>query len=111
MSDDWDGTERRVMDSGRWHVGKEVPIAVLFALVIQTAGGIWWLAQLSAKIDYAIGALSEFRVERYTREDARRDRELLVTLIEQVKQRDIEHERRMTAIEAQLERARQARMP
>ena len=111
MSDEsgWDGVERREGGS-RWHVGREVPIAVLIALLVQTAGGIWWLAQLSAKIDHAVSSITEFRVERYTREDARRDRELIVTLIEQVKQRDLEHERRMSAIEAGIERMRQGRV-
>lgn len=47
------------------------------AVVLQTAGGIWWFAQLSSKIDSAVVTIGEFKTERYTREDARRDRELL----------------------------------
>lgn len=100
----WDGVDRRAHD--RWHVGKEVPIAVLLTLVVQTAGGIWWLAQLSAKIDAAITTLAEFRVERYTREDARRDRELMMAVIEQQRQRDQDLERRTALIESTLERLR-----
>ena len=80
----------------KWHVDKQVLIAVLFTLMVQTGGGIWWLAQVSSKIDYAIAAMQEFKAERYTREDARRDREL-------VQQRDLEHERRLTSIEAQID--------
>lgn len=94
MTDDWDGTDRRKQE--KWHVGKEVPIAVLFTLVVQTGGGIWWLAQVSSKIDYAIATMQEFKAERYTRDDARRDREL-------ASQRDAEHDRRLAAIEASLE--------
>ena len=90
----WDGAERRKQE--KWHVGKEVPIAVLFTLVVQTGGGIWWLAQVSSKIDYAIATMQEFKAERYTRDDARRDRELAA-------QRDAEHDRRLAAIEASLE--------
>lgn len=100
----WDGVERQTPE--HWHVGKEVPIAVLFTLVVQTGGGIWWLAQLSAKIDSAISTLDEFRVERYTREDARRDRELVMAVIEQQRQRDQDLERRMALVEAALDRAR-----
>lgn len=96
--DHWDGSERRTTVQ-RWHVAKEVPIAVLLMLVLQTAGGIWWLAQLSAKIDGAIARIAEFQVERYTREDARRDRELLIVLIEQLKQRDLDHDRRLNALD------------
>ena len=90
----WDGAERRKQE--KWHVGKEVPIAVLFTLVVQTGGGIWWLAQVSSKIDYAIATMQEFKAERYTRDDARRDRELAA-------QRDAEHDRRLASIEASLE--------
>lgn len=90
----WDGADRRKQE--KWHVGKEVPIAVLFTLVVQTGGGIWWLAQVSSKIDYAIATMQEFKAERYTRDDARRDRELAA-------QRDAEHDRRLAAIEASLE--------
>ena len=100
----WDGVDRRSPE--RWHVGKEVPIAVLFTLVVQTGGGIWWLAQLSAKIDSAISTLAEFRIERYTREDARRDLELVMAVIEQQRQRDQDLERRMALVEAAHERMR-----
>lgn len=97
----WDGVDRRAPQ--RWHVGKEMPLTLLIAIIVQTGGGIWWLAQLSAKIDNAIATLSEFRVERYTRDDARRDREFISALIEQQRQRDSEHERRMTALEAAVD--------
>jgi len=93
----WDGRERRAAQ--RWHVGKEIPIAVLFAVLMQTAGGLWWAASLSAKIDSAIAQLAEFRAERYTKDDARRDRELFLQLIEQQRQRDAEHERRLSLVE------------
>jgi len=98
MTDDqWSGADRRAKD--RWHVGKEIPIAVLFAVLMQTAGGLWWAASLSAKIDSAIAQLAEFKAERYTKEDGRRDRELFLQLIEQQRQRDAEHERRLTQVE------------
>lgn len=83
----------------KWHVGKEVPIAVLFTLLVQTGGGIWWLAQVSAKIDYAIAAMAEFKADRYTQADARRDLELL-------RSHDNEHDRRLAVLESQLEAMR-----
>jgi phage terminase large subunit-like protein len=83
----------------KWHVGKEIPLAVLFTLMIQTGGGIWWLAQVSSKIDYAVATLQTFQAERYTREDARRDKEIMVQMIETQRQRDIEHDRRLVEIE------------
>lgn len=92
MSDEnWDGQERRQQQ--RWHVGKEVPLALMLTLALQTAGGVWWAASVSAKLDYAIATMDQFSRERYTREDARRDRELLM-------QRDAEHDRRLAEIES-----------
>jgi hypothetical protein len=76
----------------RWHIGKEIPLAVLLMLFVQTGGGIWWAANVSAKIDYAINTMEEFKRERYTREDARRD-------LEAMKARDAEHDRRLNIIE------------
>jgi hypothetical protein len=82
-----------------WHVGKEIPLAVLIMLMMQTVGGIWWLAQLSAKIDYAITTMQTFAAERYTREDAKHDREFFNQQLETMRQRDVEHERRLSILE------------
>ena len=35
-----------------WHLGKEVPIATIIVLILQTAGVIWWAATTSAKVDF-----------------------------------------------------------
>lgn len=91
MNEGWDGSDRR--DHPKWHVGREIPIALIFTIVIQTGAGIWFMSQLSSKVDRALEQLSEFRAERYTKEDARRDRELYI-----LSNRDIE--RRLTEIEA-----------
>lgn len=91
VNEGWDGSDRR--DHPKWHVGREIPIALIFTIVIQTGAGIWFMSQLSSKVDRALEQLSEFRAERYTKEDARRDRELYI-----LSNRDIE--RRLTEIEA-----------
>lgn len=83
----------------RWHVGREIPIALIIALLIQTGGGVWWASNMSSKLDTALSTLAEFRAERYTKEDARRDRELILQIIEGQRQRDAEHERRIEVIE------------
>lgn len=88
----------------RWHVGKEVPIVLILAVLAQTAGGIWWMAQLSAKIDAAVGSITEFRTERYTREDARRDRELVEQKFREAEKRDSELERRINQNETRVDR-------
>lgn len=72
-----------------WHVGKEIPIAMLFAIFMQTAGGIWWAASFSAtvttKLDdlsYQVAALT---ADKYTQHDAIRDMALQNEKIENIK--------------------------
>ena len=33
-----------------WHVGKEIPIATIIVLILQTAGVVWWAATTSAEL-------------------------------------------------------------
>lgn len=93
---------RRVSD--RWHFGKEIPIVLVLAVLAQTAGGIWWMAQLSSKIDAAVANISEFKTERYTREDARRDRLILDQQFTGGQTADRELERRINSLENRMDR-------
>lgn len=34
----------------RWHIGKEVPIALIFTLSAQTIGGVWWASGLTFEV-------------------------------------------------------------
>jgi hypothetical protein len=87
-------TVEKNMDSfpPKWRLDKHIPIALLLAIALQTGGGIWWLAQLSAKIDRAVDTINEFKVERYTKDDAKRDNAYFT-------ERDREHERRLEFLE------------
>lgn len=67
----------RPQQRDRWHVGKEIPLALIFALFIQTGGWIWWAATQSAKVDSLISMMSDFRSSQYTQNDARRDMEIM----------------------------------
>ena len=60
----------------RWHVGREIPLAVIFGLVVQTVGLVWFAATQTAKLDNVIGIMTEYRVAQYTQSDARRDQDL-----------------------------------
>jgi hypothetical protein len=91
--------EEDLEERRRWHVGREVPIALLIGLGMQTLGGVLWLGQLSSKIDSAIATINEFKTERYTQHDARRDKELVLTMIETLRAKDGDLDRRMTAHE------------
>ena len=92
--------------SDRWHVGREIPIAMIGAMVFQTAGAIWWLSQLSFKLDSAIQQIAEYKVDRYTKADAVKDRELMLQIVEAQRQRDAEHDRRIGALEKVIEDGR-----
>lgn len=76
----------------RWHVGKEIPLALIFALFLQTAGWVWWAATQSAKLDYIAGKVDRFEASQYTQTDARADRELAM-------ERDRELSRRIGVLE------------
>ena len=56
-----------------WHLGKEIPIALIFAILIQSIGGIWWAATLTTKLDNLTIQVLEFKTTRYTADDAKRD--------------------------------------
>ena len=34
-----------------WHLDKRVPLALILALLVQTAGMVWWAATLSSRVD------------------------------------------------------------
>ncbi len=84
----------------RWHVGKEIPLTLVFLIIVQTVGFIFWLASLSNKVDRAIEALQEFKGERYAKEDARRDFRLVEQLNDAQNIRLEDHERRIRDLEA-----------
>lgn len=60
----------------RWHVGKEIPLAMIFAMLSQTAVGVWWAATQSAKLDNLTQMVGDFRAMQYTINDARRDQDI-----------------------------------
>lgn len=39
-------------DKQHWALDKKVPISLITAIAIQTAGAFWWAASLSARVDY-----------------------------------------------------------
>jgi len=45
-----------------WSVDKRVPIALIFTIVIQSAGIIWWASELSSRVT----SLEEYRTTTVT---------------------------------------------
>lgn len=77
----------------RWHVGKEIPLALIFAMFMQSGAWIWWAATQSAKLDTLTAMISDFRAAQYTQNDARRDMEIMLA-------RHQENRRRIEQIES-----------
>ena len=55
-----------------WHVGKEVPIATIVVLVLQTCAVIWWAANTAAKVEFMKETLTTDRNAQIAT-DARQD--------------------------------------
>jgi predicted nuclease with TOPRIM domain len=34
-----------------WHIGKEVPLAMIFAIALQTIAAVWWAATITGRVD------------------------------------------------------------
>jgi hypothetical protein len=87
------GRERRQREP--WHIGRDIPLALILALLAQTGGAVWWASGLSAKLDRAIEQITEFKLDRYTKDDGRRDQALLFQMLEGLRQSDRDLERRV----------------
>jgi hypothetical protein len=101
FEDTYQGPDRRRRE--KWHVGKEIPIAFVLTIVAQTAIFVWNASKLDTKVEYVVDQMKQFVQERYTREDARRDREMTLLLLDQVKARDVDLERRVLKCEQFLD--------
>ena len=77
-----------------WHVGKEIPLAIIFAIAVQTMGAIWWAATLSAKLDDLSYQVASINADKYTKTDAEKDQKYF-------NQRQTDVERRITNLENQ----------
>jgi hypothetical protein len=82
-------------DSNKWHVGKEIPLAMIFALLFQTAGVIWWAASLSGKIDNLTEQVAELKSDKRLQENSFKD-------IAVIEQRVVSNERRLLLLEARI---------
>lgn len=63
----------------RWHVGKEIPIILVFGFLINAAGWVWFAATQTAQLNNLTSLMTEFKAGQYTQADARRDTEIGLT--------------------------------
>lgn len=40
-------------DEATWKLDRHIPIAVIFAMLVQTGGAVWWAAGISGRVDTA----------------------------------------------------------
>lgn len=79
-----------------WHVGKEIPITVIIAILAQTGALIWYLAaftstvsanqkRLDEKLDDLSNQVASLSADKYTQHDAARDMALVNEKIENLR--------------------------
>jgi hypothetical protein len=61
----------------RWRIAKDIPIAVVGAVILQTLFLVVWITNLSGTVNAVVANQLDFKNQQYTRDDARRDRELI----------------------------------
>lgn len=59
------------MSEQQWHLDKRVPVAIIFAIFIQSMGGIWWASSLNERT-----AQIERRIEGFAQRSQAADREI-----------------------------------
>jgi len=70
----------------KWHVGKEIPLAMIGTLLLQTAFIVWWAASVTAQTDANRQALAAFAitqnsVDKRQDDDARRSEDRILAQI------------------------------
>jgi hypothetical protein len=93
-------------EAGGWHVEKKIPLAIIALIVMQTVAGVWSMSRMVGQVEQLKTEIGEFRAERYTREDARRDKELWQTNVQLLLQQGQERDRRITVLENWIDRQR-----
>ena len=78
-----------------WHLGKEIPIVLICALLVQTAGIVWQAATLSARFDNLERQVASMSNAQYTSKEA-------MTMGEVNRQRNLEQDRRMGELEGRV---------
>lgn len=68
-----------------WHLDKRVPLALIIAIITQTAGIVWWAAQSDARIAAVIDGQSFLTSRVGSLEQDQQDRRVdIATMAEQI---------------------------
>ena len=88
-------TEQERNQQERWHVGKEIPLAVLFAFTIQTAGIVWWAATFQAEFKNLVRQVEGIAARQFTQKDG-------AILTAETKLKYVEQDRRLDFLEGRV---------
>ena len=75
--------------SKQWHMGKEIPLALVGTLILQTVGVVWGAATLNAKVESnekagAVAQIVQASVDRRQDEEARRSEDRILAQLEKL---------------------------
>jgi hypothetical protein len=45
------GRESIMDQESQWHLDKKVPLALIFAIAMQTAAALWWASKVDSRVD------------------------------------------------------------
>lgn len=71
----------------RWHIGREIPVATIVILGLQTVAVVWWAASLAAKVESmdkatAVAQVTQSAVDRRQDDESVRAEARLVTQLD-----------------------------
>lgn len=87
--------------NNHWRFTKDIPLSLLFLIIGQTFGFVWFLAGQNAALNLVIKQVADGQAHGYTKDDAFKDRELLDQRFLNYTQRTEELVRRLTLVEGQ----------
>lgn len=80
--------EKQVIEKqiDRWHADKRVPLALIFAMAVQTAGIVWWAGTLTSRVQQHTADIAALQAREGVRTaEDRRTADILARLDERLK--------------------------
>lgn len=86
---------------GQWHLDKRVPVAIIFAILVQSGSMIWWASNMNARVENleADRTEAEAREQVTTRTVSEQGRDIAV-MVSQMQETNRQLERLYAQVEA-----------
>lgn len=87
--------DERNQKTNDWHIGKEVPIALMLAVIAQTIGIVWWASAFAATTNakfesqdkaQGVAQVVQTSIDKRQDDDARRSEERILAELKDIKQ-------------------------